>query len=392
MGGAAGHINHVWEVHDFTFGQLRDLINKSFDGRLENITEKLDGQNILITYKNGKVLASRSTKHLKNFGEDALDIYQMGKYFRDRGTPCSVERAYVTAMEDFELIFKGYHANVMENGSLWINVEILHQENENVIPYFKNQLRIHHVRLLDKDGKTLSTFSNDLITHIVKDAEALNTVYEIKKTNSITIKETCNHQLQGHLHHKLNLMQEATDLNDDSTIEDYLHTKIFEYAFAWIIREYHYDDEDFCSKIADRWARGIKNPPINKLLEGVPEPVQKWVREHDSNSKSKVDFYREQFVEIFTELGIWILNNLEGLATADPDKAVVKIKEKLKTAILHAQGKDEMSDHLWRLENAGNLKSVVPTEGIVFEYEGQMLKLSGSFIPQLRLIGFYRFR
>ena len=49
MGGAAGHVSQIWEVHELTFRELKDIIIKSFCGELENITEKLDGQNILIT-------------------------------------------------------------------------------------------------------------------------------------------------------------------------------------------------------------------------------------------------------------------------------------------------------------------------------------------------------
>ncbi len=66
MGGAAGHIKHAWEVTDYTFGDLNELIHISLNGEIENATEKLDGQNLMITVRDGQVLASRSAKHLKN--------------------------------------------------------------------------------------------------------------------------------------------------------------------------------------------------------------------------------------------------------------------------------------------------------------------------------------
>ena len=38
------------------------------------VTEKTDGQNIMVSWKNGKLLAARNKGHIKNYGAGALDI------------------------------------------------------------------------------------------------------------------------------------------------------------------------------------------------------------------------------------------------------------------------------------------------------------------------------
>jgi predicted mannosyl-3-phosphoglycerate phosphatase (HAD superfamily) len=50
-GGGAGHLMSPWEAMDLSFGEIRQLISDSLGGKLQNVTEKLDGQNIMMTVK-----------------------------------------------------------------------------------------------------------------------------------------------------------------------------------------------------------------------------------------------------------------------------------------------------------------------------------------------------
>ena len=57
MGGAYGHMAHPVDDYALTFGELKDIIDLGLQGKLdkeEEVTEKLDGQNIMISCKNGK--------------------------------------------------------------------------------------------------------------------------------------------------------------------------------------------------------------------------------------------------------------------------------------------------------------------------------------------------
>jgi hypothetical protein len=44
-----------------------------------------------------------------------------------------------------------------------------------------------------------------------------------------------------------------------------------------------------------------------------------------------------------------------------------------------------------RFLRAGGRDSVAPIEGIVFEFEGNLFKLTGSYLPLLKIISFFRF-
>ena len=75
-GGAYGHMAHPFDDSDLTFGDLKKIIELGLGGNLnreDNVTEKLDGQNIMISWKDGKLIAARNKGHIKNGGKTALD-------------------------------------------------------------------------------------------------------------------------------------------------------------------------------------------------------------------------------------------------------------------------------------------------------------------------------
>ena len=48
-----GHMSHIsMIILSMTFGQIKDIMTKGFRlGKLENVTEKTDGQNLFVSYK-----------------------------------------------------------------------------------------------------------------------------------------------------------------------------------------------------------------------------------------------------------------------------------------------------------------------------------------------------
>ena len=76
-GGAYGHMAPPFDDKDLTFGDLKKIIELGLSGQLnreDNVSEKLDGQNLMISWRDGKLITARNKGHLKNRGETALDI------------------------------------------------------------------------------------------------------------------------------------------------------------------------------------------------------------------------------------------------------------------------------------------------------------------------------
>ena len=83
-GGAYGHISHPFEDIGLTMEDLRQMITSTVEGAFgpENfVQEKTDGQNIMISWKSGKLIAARNKSHLKDAGENALDSAGIANLF-----------------------------------------------------------------------------------------------------------------------------------------------------------------------------------------------------------------------------------------------------------------------------------------------------------------------
>ena len=83
-GGLGGHMNHPYDTHGLTFNDMKEMIARSLSGRLDieqAVTEKTDGQNIFVTYKNGEVGFAR------NKGEriNPLSVTELQEKFSGRG-------------------------------------------------------------------------------------------------------------------------------------------------------------------------------------------------------------------------------------------------------------------------------------------------------------------
>ena len=105
-GGAYGHMAHPFDDNDLKFGDLKKIIELGLGGQLnreDNVTEKLDGQNIMISWKDGKLIAARNKGHIKNAGATALDTSGIASKFAGRG---DIADAFNFAMKDLERAIK----------------------------------------------------------------------------------------------------------------------------------------------------------------------------------------------------------------------------------------------------------------------------------------------
>ena len=63
---------HPFDDKDLTFGDLKKIITLGLGGQLnreDNVTEKLDGQNLMVSWIDNKLRIARNKWHIKNFGK-----------------------------------------------------------------------------------------------------------------------------------------------------------------------------------------------------------------------------------------------------------------------------------------------------------------------------------
>jgi hypothetical protein len=95
--------------------------------------------------------------------------------------------------------------------------------------------------------------------------------------------------------------------------------------------------------------------------------------------------------------GAEVLKNVSDVMALDPEKTTQKIRSDVKMAIDKLSASTDVNDlkvlktQLSRIKAAGGLKSIVPLEGIVFNFKGKTYKLTGAFAPINQLLGYFKF-
>ena len=410
-GGGAGHMLSPWENLDLTFEDIKNIIKKSLTGKLENVSEKLDGANIMVTVRDGEVYLARSSKHLKNYGKEAIKWNEVKDSMHPK-LQDKIKNAFQKALNDLQIILSKIDNinNIFLNGKRWLNIELINPDVENIIPYNTYQLRIHNISEVSEKGKIIKTITNDdilnkLIDNIkkIQKHNDLKYLYIISKTNSVQLKniKVLNNELKK-LYNNVNEFQRKYKLDNKNTIADYLAVRFGQY-----LTQNGIQDKTLRQHLINRWAYNIKVPNIINILKNYPDEIKTKVKLLDKNIDKVLSEYLEPIIILFSKLGIIVLKNLEGITVNNSGEAVDKIKRKAEDAInkidtfvnnkeLKSREDFEkkveyLNTQLKRLEKAGGLNGIAPTEGIVFEYNGQLYKLTGIFLPLLKIINFFNF-
>lgn len=412
-GGAAGHMAHPYEDSDLTFEEIENMIEAALTGKVEYAQEKLDGQNLMVTYKDGKVLSARNKGQLKNAAEKAMSKADMEASMAH--LPDNVKNSFLDAMGDMEAAINkltpAEKQDFFGNGTKFVNMEVLHPASQNVAAYGVTELRMHNVQEYDNDGNVINSDANApaKLQQALQRVEATKqSTYDIKSTDMVGLKKTADYDKQKtQLTADLDAIRSKYNLSKTSKLGMY-----FQNAWSDFIKDaakkYKYDiPADVLQNIVNRWAFGSKTPDLRQLRISIENPeFQQWFIDTDKGPAVRDEKKRivEPVEDIFLKLGVFVLRSLEGLVAINPNDSIAKMKGELASAIEAIQQKannSEMGDddapmrflkhQLKRLDKIGGFDAILPTEGIVFKYNGKLYKLTGAFAPLNQIIGYIKF-
>jgi len=409
-GGAYGHLNHPFDDKKLTFSDFKTLIINTLQGNLDSegaVTEKTDGQNIMVSWKNGKLLAARNKGHIKNFGANALSVDGIKSMFAGRG---DIEKAFVYSMRDLEnavgKLSDAQKTKIFDEGKKFMSLEVIYPKTVNVIPYDKSLLQFHGTIEYDAAGSPIGEDRGSarvlagMIKQINQDVQKAFKIEKPFVTNLPKVKDFSKRQ--SYFLGKLNKLQNNYGLRSTDTLADYHQAYWMEYILNGANQtDFMNITNDILVKLTKRWAffdKSYKIPQIKKdLKEDHPEFLD-WVLATDKNDHARLQKEHIRDWEVlFFELGAEILSNLSDFIAANPSKAAQKIRKDLKSAISKVKkSKDPkvlntLKVQLDRLDAIGGLKSVVPSEGITFVYKGKLYKYTGAFAPANQILGMLKF-
>ena len=244
-GAVAGHMNHIYDNGEMTFGELKQLLQAAVDGKLRG-TEKTDGQNLSISFnaRTGRAIAARNKGQLKAGG---LNPEELDDFFSEHPSQ-ALRHSFVEALLAFENAVKDLDKDTLmdifgSNNQVYYNVEVMNPGNPdaeegdprkkgttNVIPYDKKTLLIHEVghfyfdtKLTDNENAEVNVSENYNNLERVLRGEATDdpTVFSVETHPQRKLApagiESMNRILQPTIEAINNLMQDI-QVNDSDTI------------------------------------------------------------------------------------------------------------------------------------------------------------------------------
>jgi hypothetical protein len=407
-GGAYGHMAHPFDDKDLTFGDLKKIITLGLGGQLnreDNVTEKLDGQNIMVSWKDGKLIAARNKGHIKNGGKTALDTNGIISKFKGRG---DIKDAFVFAMKDLGKAIKSLsekqRTKIFNNGYNFMNLEVMWPKSANVVNYDKAELVFHGALIYDDKGNVKGEVkgSGRVLAGMIKQRnQNIQKKYKIGKPVFLDVpKHQDFSKMKSKFIGELNKLRNQYGLKDNDTLGLYHQSYWEEYIYN-ASQQFGYDiSDDILENLTKRWAffdKSYKIPTIRKELKDEPEFLE-WVLKTDKENHAKiVKENMKPFEELFFGVGAEILKNVKGFMAANPKKSIQGVVKRLDKAIADVRSGGDLKKlnklkaQLEKLNAIGGTKAIVPSEGLVFKYKGKTYKFTGAFAPVNQISGLISF-
>ncbi len=380
-GGAAGHMSHIYDYTDLTLRDIKGLIRRLFSGRVEDITEKLDGMNIQCTVNNdGKVVFIRNKGDL-NSPKGGMDADDVAAKWAGKE---SIAKVYMSAYETIEKVFKKIGKrffNPDKNTKILANCECIIAGKTNVLVYANAQMDFHNLWVYTREDENSEWKKSDVTTDGIDILDkACENIDGAQLTPRVVIRvtEKSNEILVDYIKRIDAIFKEA-GCAERSTIEDYKQARFRNTCndkYEWITTS-----EDGMSALYNRWFnddKSVKLTVIKKIYADYANELA------NIDSKKIVGECMRPLDTFFSRFGNAIISLCDGMVNAGAESKVIEtLRNDLEEVVneVREKGSVELNEKLTvqlnRLAELGN--EINATEGIVFKYDDRLMKATGSF-------------
>ena len=369
----AGHIQHLHNDLGLTFKELKEIVNLGFSSNLKQAVEKVDGNPLAMTYKNGEFLFAYNEQP-KNMNDLELEFFKdlPKKVYRD-----ACERL-IRAFKDNPNTKKWFEGNKL------LHMEILAKEMPNMIKYNRDAIVLHYMVEYDEDGKQINK-NRDLAVEISQQLSNNNEKIEIVGPPFVKLKDIDCTDIKNKFTNELDEMLYNADIEEDNTLLDYLC------AFA----DKHFDKvganvpEKQVPIIVKKWLGLNKTHQYTTRVYKSQDLVDTLERT-DNEGKAYITKLYNGLKVFIASICVEILKRMETYVAKDIQDGANDAKKILNDALkeLRSTGElsssEKLSNALERLEKIG-LDNLFPSEGILFVYNDKMYKITGMFADYIAL-------
>ena len=396
-GGLVGHLMHLYDNKDLTFKEIKSILRKASTGRLEKVSEKMDGMNLVFSYdlSQGQVKVTRGSD-IKAGGMDAAAL---AAKFAGRG---SVEDAFTGAFRVLEGAIGALPDKVKQkvfgsNANRWYSMEIIYTKNPNVINYDSDNLVFHGWPVFKRDESGVEMSEDevggvDILTQYIEKMQkaVASSGWKVRGPSIIRMKNLSNGTIYEETVAKIDEAMSTAGVSDSDTMGTYLK----------ILLEEAIDSELVLSP-------QVKNMVLSRCLEleGAPNVVaiKKNLNKEDGvmvagfvkNCSALLKSYVRPIELAINDFAVEILKGLNSTLIDDTGKEVKRLQGEVQHAIssIETSGDETamsvLSTQMGKLKSVENITS--PMEGVVFVYKGNAYKFTGSFAAANQILGLFKY-
>ena len=397
MGGVAGHMDHLYDNRDLTFGKIKEILEAASNGELTT-EEKVDGQNLFLSYSipEGKAKGARNKGNLKLGGLDATGLAE--KFAGRKGLEEAFNGGFSTFEKAVEALSDDEKNRIFgPDTNIWYNAEVMDPGSMNVIKYDDKTLKIHNVGhfVFDRETGEKSPIPEGTLETLDSALDRMkNQLHEkdfnLARNAIIQLQKLEDDQALNTAISKLNSEMTNEGLSDNSTILDYLVSRLSKGL-----------DTDLPDNLRQEIIKYLLKLPSNIGLKALKKGLkQEDLADLTSIINSKRDLLLqaiEPLELIIHDFTVEILKSLKSVFIADNEKEVVRLRSDLATAVKditsvgaeNPQAMAVMQRHLNKIKDFSNITT--PIEAVVFDYDGHTYKFAGNFAPLNQILGMFRY-
>jgi len=397
-GGLAGHMSHLYENPDLTFGDLKNVFRLASQGKLQEVTEKLDGQNFFFTFvlTKGEVRFARNKGNIKSGGLSAADV---AAKWADKP---AVSKAFTMAYKIMQNAIGTLDPETTKsifgpNGNIWYSAEVLSTDNPNTINYDRNVLVFHKSGVVyDQNGNPTEVDTSQNFNLLVSQVERLQKAvadsgWNIMGPILVPLQKLANQEPLKKATTKLQALQSQHGLSDNHKIRDFLKATIIKGSLSRL-------DSDLIKFMADLIVdNNMSGNEKRKILQSKVSDK--------TTFKTLVDLLmnRNQLLSgaivpiemIVHDFAVDLLSGVQSMIALHPNEEVRRLKSATDDAIqkIKQSGNREFIDtlnkQLSKLQSVDRVTSSM--EGITFRFKGHTYKFTGAFNPINQILGLVRY-
>ena len=395
------HLPHLYDDRELTYNEIKEVLTKAAEGQIKG-TEKVDGLNLYLGYKDGQPRAARNNYDIKNGGLSADELAQ--REFNGE----QIQQVFDLAFQSFANLVSKLDRKLLEilfgrTGNVFLNCEILNGKT-NVINYATKAIIIHrngHKRYNEETGEveSIREDTSKAISHIInKMNDMMNKQIEGVefRVQQDPVTQLPALEDQSVLADTLQRLQTA-GFEGDMTIHDYLFNQIKKIVVEKLPSLNEKNSNDVVNKII-----GVKGTPSITVLKKYVDENPNFTHELQtliSSRKHLINNVMFPIEDAIHDFSVEVLKKLNSSFIDNTEEEAQRIKQELKDEVIKLKNydgpyKDYVVDNLKRqLKKIKHIDNVQTSlEGFVFNFGNKYYKFTGNFAPINQIMGLYKYK